>query len=162
MASSDYSKAGDLLGGLLDIAGIGGNSDIARIFQSWQLVVGPDLASHSAIEDIRNGCVIVVVDHPAWLQLLQQREQYFLKRLQRDYPSLKLERMLLKIGKPQFIVMKADKAVPEKKKSEVAAPQPQEKDFVPQAGKQDFLDSLNKLRRTIEQSDSGSGTGKES
>ncbi|GAB6091058.1 DciA family protein [Spirochaeta dissipatitropha] len=162
MASSDYSKAGDLLGGLLDIAGIGGNSEIARIFQSWQLVVGADLASHSAIEDIRNGCVIVIVDHPAWLQLIQQREQYFLQRLQRDYPSLKLERMLLKVGKPQFIALKAKKTAPEEKKIEEAASQPEEKDYVPQEGKQDFLDSMNKLKRTIEQSDSTGRTGKES
>ncbi|AFG36114.1 DUF721 domain-containing protein [Spirochaeta africana] len=102
MDNSSYSKAGDLLGGLMDLLGADGGSEIARLFQTWRSIVGDDIASHSAIEDIRNGTVIVVVDHPAWMQQIQFRQQHLLKRMQREFTQLEIKRILCKIGSPKI------------------------------------------------------------
>lgn len=154
MESSDYSKAGDLLTGLIDI--LGGGADVAKLFLAWKSICGDDIASHSAIEDIRNGTIIIIVDHPAWLQLIKQKELHLLKRMRREFPSLEISHMLCKIGKPQILQStveitkhkenKSQQTVAITKKNSNNSSKKEEKTV----SDSDLLKSLESLRKTIE------------
>lgn len=154
MDNSNYSKAGDLLGGLMDMMGANGGSEIAKLFQTWRAIVGDDLASHSAVEDIRNGTVIVLVDHPAWMQLLKQKERYILARLQREFTQLSITRMLCKIGVPKI---KHDRPAAAAQMQESVSPggteNPEHKPEHAEPGstKESFLASMERLKKTLEE-----------
>ena len=44
----------------------------SQVFQLWQTMVGADIARHAQPISLRNGVLIVAVDHPVWLQELSR------------------------------------------------------------------------------------------
>lgn len=93
-------KAGDLLKQVFDNFDIGeqGESYI-NFFSSWTKIVGFDLASHTNVSDIRNGAIIVEVDHPGWMQLLQMRQKSILFKVKKNFPELGIKTMAIRLVK---------------------------------------------------------------
>ena len=69
------------------------------IFSSWQRIAGDDIASHSRVADIRRGALIVEVDHPGWMQMLQIKSSEILQRLSAKYPNLGIRMLQGKLVK---------------------------------------------------------------
>ncbi len=44
---------------------------LAAVFSRWEALVGPDVAAHAAPRSLRDGCLVVEVDHPAWATQLR-------------------------------------------------------------------------------------------
>jgi predicted nucleic acid-binding Zn ribbon protein len=60
------------------------------LFSAWTKIAGINEGSHSRIEEIENGVVIVKVDHPGWLQKLEMKRKNILKNLKNSYPELEI------------------------------------------------------------------------
>jgi predicted nucleic acid-binding Zn ribbon protein len=91
-------RAADLLKEVLARAGFDPQAPQARIYRTWDELLGPDLAGSARLRDIRRGRLEVEVDHPAWLQLVQMRQQEILLRVQRRFPELAVTRLHLVVG----------------------------------------------------------------
>ncbi len=64
------------------------------LFQGWQDIVGAELAAHTRPVEVEKGKLIVEVDHPGWVQLLNTGEPAIIKRLNRSHGSLSIERII--------------------------------------------------------------------
>lgn len=72
----------------------------SSLFRSWRDLVGQDIAAHSRIVDVDNGCVIVAADHPGWLQLIQMKRSAMLKKIRASYPELNVKDMRFFLDSP--------------------------------------------------------------
>jgi predicted nucleic acid-binding Zn ribbon protein len=77
-------KVGDLLGAVLDEAGI--RADLARqsALAQWEGSVGEKIAAVSRARSVADGTLVVEVRSSAWLMELNMMKGEILKRLNRD------------------------------------------------------------------------------
>lgn len=102
-------NAGDILKALLirhDFIEKG--SSYSSLFKGWAGIVGPPLMDHSRIIDIKNRNLLVEVDHPGWLQILQFKKRLFLKKLKGSYPELDINDLHVKVNL-NFSVLQQDR-----------------------------------------------------
>lgn len=81
-------KAGELLEAFLRLHNITGGQEYVAFFKSWHGIVGTDIAAHSKVTDIKNGALVVEVDHPGWMQKLHMRKDEVLRKIASQYPQL--------------------------------------------------------------------------
>ncbi|MFP4644147.1 MAG: DUF721 domain-containing protein [Spirochaetales bacterium] len=88
-------KADRILSALFERLNISDSEGYVRLFSTWRSVCDEvssrGLADHSVIIDVRHGTVIVAVDHPGWLQLIQMQEKRLLGKLQKRFPDMGLQ-----------------------------------------------------------------------
>ncbi len=85
-------KAGEVLN-KLSIFSDDQNKDAqvySKLFKKWESIVGKKLAGYSRIKDLDRNSLIVEVEHPAIMQLLQIQYRQTLNRLKFKYPELKI------------------------------------------------------------------------
>ena len=92
-------RAGDLLKEVLARAGFDPKAPEARIYRVWDDILGHDLAGRARLRDIDRGRLVVEVDHPAWMQLVQMRQRQILRRVARRFPALRITRMHLLVSR---------------------------------------------------------------
>lgn len=90
-------RAGDLLRRLFENQDFSKGERYASLFTSWSSMAGRDIAAHSHVADVRNGVVLVEVDHPGWMQLLQMKQERVLKAMQSAYPELEIHALRYRI-----------------------------------------------------------------
>ena len=88
-------KAGNILKLFLDKHNLEIAKNYTSFFRSWSKLAGTDAAAHSKVVDIRKGTLIVEVDHPGWIQLLQMKYSEILKKIKKHYPELEIKRIHL-------------------------------------------------------------------
>jgi hypothetical protein len=66
-------------------------------FASWESMVGPRLAAHSRVADVDKGLLVIVAEHPGWIQLLQLRQSSIIAEVSRRYPELGLRGIVFKL-----------------------------------------------------------------
>lgn len=87
---SEMKKAGDILKTYFDRSVLAEGEKYLRFFSAWDQIVGPDISSHAKAVDIVHSSVLVEVDHPGWLQMLQMRERSVIQMLHQRFPELKI------------------------------------------------------------------------
>ena len=92
-------RAGDLLNEVLARAGFDAHAPEARIYRVWDDILGHDLAGRARLRDIDRGRLLVEVDHPAWMQLVQMRQRQILRRVARRFPALGITRLHLLVSR---------------------------------------------------------------
>jgi hypothetical protein len=90
-------KADEILSAFFRMYNLEDGAEYVSFFESWQEIVGVDLASHSRVADIQNGAAIVEMDHPGWMQMFQMREKKILAAIQRRFPDLGITRLSLRL-----------------------------------------------------------------
>ena len=96
-------KAGDLLKSFLSFYNLEKGRKYVSLFSGWKDLVGDDIASHARATDIRRGALLVEVDHPGWMQIIQMKQSFILKTIEKKYPELGIRVLhlrLLKEGTP--------------------------------------------------------------
>ena len=96
-------RAGDLLKEVLARAGVDAEAPQARIYRVWDDILGHDLAGRARLRDIDRGRLLVEVDHPAWMQLVQMRQGQILRRVTRRFPALRITRMHLLVCRAMHV-----------------------------------------------------------
>lgn len=97
---SEMKKAGDILKTFFDRSVLAEGEKYLRFFGAWDEIVGPDISAHAKAVDIVHSSVVVQVDHPGWLQMLQLRENNVLQALHRRFPDLKITGMRYRLVDP--------------------------------------------------------------
>jgi hypothetical protein len=92
-------KAGDILKEFLSFYNFEGGEKYVALFSSWRKMAGDDIAAHSRIVDLRKGALLVEVDHPGWMQMLQIKREEILKKLAAKYPDLGIRMIHAKLAK---------------------------------------------------------------
>lgn len=88
MDSYEPNSARDLINRFISSIGARDETGVVPFVQAWPRIVGEDKAAHSQVLDVKNGTVLVGVDHPAWLQRLHMDRVRTIARIRRDFPSL--------------------------------------------------------------------------
>jgi hypothetical protein len=66
-------------------------------FSGWKNLVGERIAAHSRVKDLQNGIVIVEVDHPGWMQMIQIKQSQVVDILRKKYPALEIRGLRLQL-----------------------------------------------------------------
>lgn len=154
MAEYESKKAGDLVSRLVDAFGGTDEYGLVPFVRRWSEIVGTDVAAHSRVLDLRNGALVVGVDHPAWVQRLHMEKGQVLRTIHRRFPQIPVRYM-------HFIVVddirrgipanhgeeRTDFAEVPRRAPETAETPKAEKDA-------DFQTHLEGLRRALEARDS--------
>jgi hypothetical protein len=88
MANFEASNARDLINRFINSIGARDETGVVPFVQAWPRIVGQDKAAHSQVLDVKNGIVLIGVDHPAWLQRLHMDSSRIVEQIRRDFPSL--------------------------------------------------------------------------
>lgn len=97
MAKDDSIKRiGDLVGQLFPDQAEDINKWIG-LHTRWKKIVGEGLDCHSRAREVIRGMLLVDVDHPAWMNLFQLKQDSILQKLQKDFPELTIMSIRLRL-----------------------------------------------------------------
>ena len=91
-------KVGDLLREYLREKGWLGGSPYDPLFREWQAIAGEGLAPHARLVDVQKGILLIEVDHPGWLQMLQLRKAGLLEAARRMAPQAAVMGIKARVG----------------------------------------------------------------
>jgi predicted nucleic acid-binding Zn ribbon protein len=86
-------KASELIDQIFQSLNMEEHADTISLFQQWEQIAGSDIASHTRIHELEKQTLIIVADHPAYLQLLQMNKRRILKKIRSTYPELQIEKI---------------------------------------------------------------------
>lgn len=92
-------KAGDILKSFFSFYHLDRGEAYVSFFSRWRELVGDDIASHARTVDIKKGALVVEVDHPGWMQLLQIRQAEILRTIERRFPELNIRCIHMRLVK---------------------------------------------------------------
>ena len=84
-------KVGELLKEYLRERGWLTANPYQPLFSGWQEIAGAALAAHSRLSDVRQGVLIVEVDHPGWIQMARLRQDAVLAAARKAAPEASLQ-----------------------------------------------------------------------
>ena len=156
-------KADEILSTFFRMYNLEDGAEYVSFFESWQEIVGVDMASHSRVADIRNGAAIIELDHPGWMQMFQMKEKEILRRIQKRFPDLDVKSFSLQLvdqatwerraagqRKPVAPTAAADREEPSVKDAGAA---PEGDDEVPEVPSPRLKDTLRRLKEDLEDYD---------
>ncbi|HEY9593666.1 MAG TPA: DUF721 domain-containing protein [Spirochaetia bacterium] len=91
-------KVGDLLHDYLRQKGWLGGNPYEPLFAAWAEIAGEALSRHTRLVDVQNGVLLVEVDHPGWLQMMQLRKESLLAAARRTAPLASITGMRIRVG----------------------------------------------------------------
>jgi predicted nucleic acid-binding Zn ribbon protein len=91
-------KVGDLLKEYLRDKGWLESNPYDPLFRQWEKIAGKAVSDHARLIDVRDGILLVEVDHPGWLQMLQLRKEALLKAARAAAPLAALEGIKVRVG----------------------------------------------------------------
>ena len=97
MAPYGESSAQDLIARFVESIGIRDEKGVVPFVRAWPTIAGRDLAAHSQILDVKNGALLIGLDHPAWLQRMQMDQRRIVQTVQRQFPSLEVRYLHLMV-----------------------------------------------------------------
>jgi hypothetical protein len=81
---------------------------------------GQNLYYHSKIVDLKNGVLLVEVDHPGWIQLFQMAQKYIIKGLKKSAPELKISVLSFRLKGQKAELSALNRAATQKQEKEAA------------------------------------------
>ncbi len=117
-------KAEDIISALFNNSS-SEHGSFVKISKNWRYLVGDErLGDHCRPEDIEGGNMRISFDHPGWIQSFKMNQITILKRINKQYPELKIQSLTLYLkdgNKVPRRIKKAEEPVPEEKKKTVKA-----------------------------------------
>jgi len=96
--------AGDVLSKLFNESFVKKAHSYSKLFDSWPDITeknGMTAASaHSRVKDLKNGILLIEMDHPAWKQVLQTKQSKFLNDFRIRFPEMGIVGISLMLGTP--------------------------------------------------------------
>ncbi|MFO7850047.1 MAG: DUF721 domain-containing protein [Spirochaetia bacterium] len=93
MDSNSLKSAGEILKALLNENQSEQAREYYRFFSAWDEIVGENLAGRARAKELKGKTLIVEVDHPGWIQLLEMRRARILHELNERFPDLQIEKI---------------------------------------------------------------------
>ena len=57
------------------------------LFDVWPSLVGEEAAEHLRLQDIKGKTLLLVADHPGWVQVAQLRKKEILEKIKERFPD---------------------------------------------------------------------------
>ncbi|MDD3822324.1 MAG: DUF721 domain-containing protein [Sphaerochaetaceae bacterium] len=89
----------ELLDMLLSRLNIDEQGPLATVHREWMEIVGPDIAVHAKILDIRGKVLIIESDHPTWSSMIHMRKKQIIGRIARQFPELGISQIQVRVRK---------------------------------------------------------------
>jgi hypothetical protein len=86
-------SAGDILKSILSENQSEEAQEYYRFFSAWDEIIGENLAGRARAKELKGTTLIVEVDHPGWIQLLEMRQAKILHELRERFPALQIEKI---------------------------------------------------------------------
>jgi predicted nucleic acid-binding Zn ribbon protein len=86
----------EILQMLLSRLKIDESNPLVSMHQAWMEIVGPDIAAHTKIADIRGKVLVVETDHPTWSSMVLMRKKSILARIRAQFPELGITQVSIK------------------------------------------------------------------
>ncbi|AHC13450.1 DUF721 domain-containing protein [Salinispira pacifica] len=100
-------KADEIIKAFIPMINSREGADYLDLFSSWSSILGEgleDIAAHTEPVDIKNGALILYVDHPGWMQKLEFRKSRLLRILKKKYPELGIHSVFIqKVSNERFL-----------------------------------------------------------
>ncbi len=93
-------KAGDVLRDFLKERGWPAEDPYAPLFRGWEKIAGRELGCRSRVVEVEDGVLIVEVDHPGWLQMLQLKKRTLLEAARKAVPGGRIEDLRGRMARP--------------------------------------------------------------
>lgn len=106
--TDDSKSARELVAKLFSTVDSSAGRQYVALHQNWQSLVGMDLAAHSEPVDIRRDALVVELDHPGWMQMLQMQERRLIERLRREFPELAIKTLQMRLRNESDTESKTD------------------------------------------------------
>ncbi len=91
-------KAADYINDIFSSIHIDEEKDVILLFKSWEQIAGSDIAAHSHIQELEGNTLIISVDHPGWMQMIDLYKRSILRKIHVEYPELNIQRILPVLG----------------------------------------------------------------
>jgi predicted nucleic acid-binding Zn ribbon protein len=91
-------KVGDILKDYLRERGWLTGNPYAPLFNDWNRIAGTGLASHARLVDVREGFMIVEVDHPGWMQMARMQKHTLLSAARAAAPEARITDIRFLLG----------------------------------------------------------------
>ena len=93
--------------------------ELGKFYGDWKTIAGDRYYTHAKPVDIKNGILIIEVEHSGWISLIQFKAESIVKRMESKYPELKVKGVAFRLS---------NQVVPEKKpvQERKAAEKPQD------------------------------------
>jgi predicted nucleic acid-binding Zn ribbon protein len=91
-------KVGEILRDYLRERGWLTGNPYAALFSDWSRVAGTPMAAHTRLQDVRDGVLMVEVDHPGWLQMARMRKDALLSAARAAAPDARLSDIRFLLG----------------------------------------------------------------
>ncbi len=62
-----------------------------EIYNKWEKIVSLKFSQHIKIKEIKDDCLILTADHPAWLQKANMSKNNILKKIKKEIPSTNIK-----------------------------------------------------------------------
>ena len=85
--TSPPGQIGDILSKALEQWNLKSKLKRYELFEDWKNMVGDTLATRSAPLRFQGDCLIVGVDHPAWVQEMNLLKETLLKKIREKFPG---------------------------------------------------------------------------
>lgn len=127
-----------------------------NIYNEWKKILckikssnpneGQNIAEHSRVVDLKNGILLIEVDHPGWQNLIQFYKKFILKGFEFSFPELKIKTLAFRLKGNDFRLSDVDST--ESVKEEIEKRVEEEEKAIENAG----ISSKNsdKIKKNIE------------
>jgi predicted nucleic acid-binding Zn ribbon protein len=91
-------KIGDLLREYMRDRGWLEGNPYEPLFKEWDRIAGRSLSEHTRLVDVQNSVLLLEVDHPGWLQMVQLRKKSLLDAARREAPQASIEDIRVRVS----------------------------------------------------------------
>jgi predicted nucleic acid-binding Zn ribbon protein len=91
-------KVGDVLRDFLKERGWPAEDPYGPLFRGWEDIAGPELGTRSRVVEVEDGVIVVEVEHPGWLQMLQLKKRALLEAARKAVPGGRIEDLRGRMG----------------------------------------------------------------
>ncbi len=91
-------KVGDVLRDFLKERGWPAEDPYGPLFRGWEDIAGPELGTRSRVVEVEDGVIVVEVEHPGWLQMLQLKKRTLLEAARKAVPGGRIEDLRGRMG----------------------------------------------------------------
>lgn len=62
-----------------------------KIYEIWDLIIQDNLKPHIKIKEVKDDELILIADHPAWLQKANMSKNTILRKIKKEIPSTNIK-----------------------------------------------------------------------
>jgi len=62
-----------------------------QIYEIWDLILPENLKKHIKIKEVKDDILILIADHPAWLQKANMSKNTILRKIKKEIPSTNIK-----------------------------------------------------------------------